>query len=245
MLGARLCRVARSRVGVWLSPNLLSPLQITVVPVRHLAKGKKGKGGKSKGSAEVQEEADTSGGAAKLDEESLKQQLGKPLEQLQREFAGMQTGRAAPSLLDSVLVDVGEAGGGQLPLPSLAKVLAQGPQALQVACYDAAHVPATVAAIERSPLELRAEQQGKLIKVAVPRPTKESREQLAKHARNLAEAARVSVRGVRQRGMKTAKSEATKEEVKRSEKKVEGAAQAAVAAIDAAVKAKEKDIMTV
>ena len=107
-----------------------------------------------------------------------------------------------------------------MSMPTIAKVLAQGPQTLSVACYDAMHVNAAVKAIEQAPLGLRAEQTGKVIKVSVPRATKESREQLAKHAKTLAEGARVSVRGVRQRGMKTAGKEASKEEVKRSEKKV-------------------------
>ena len=67
-----------------------------------------------------------------------------------------------------------------------------------------------------------------VIRVNVPRMTKESREQLAKHAKLLAETARTGVRGVRQRAMKTAKGEGSKEEVKRSEKKVEDATKAAV-----------------
>ena len=99
--------------------------------------------------------------------------------------------------------------------------------------------------IDRSPLELRAEQQGKVVKVSVPRPTKESREQLAKHARSLAETARAAVNGVRQRAMKTAKSEANKEEIRRSEKKVEELTKAAVAQINEAAKAKEKEVLTV
>ena len=83
-----------------------------------------------------------------------------------------------------------------------------------------------------------------MIRVSVPRPTKESREQLAKHARLLAEGARAAVRGVRQRAMKLAKG-GTKEEVRRDEKKVEAAAQAATKAIDEAVKGKESEILTV
>ena len=223
--------------------------KITIVSAtRHLAKGKKKGKGKGGGSADDGAALDSSGesdGGPKLDEAAIKQQMARPLEQLQREFGAMQTGRATPSLLDTVTVDVGEGGGGLVPLPSLAKVLAQGPQALQVSLYDAAHVNATVAAIERSPLQLRAEQQGKVVKVSVPRPTKDSREQLAKHARMLAEAARTAVRGVRQRAMKTAKGEATKEEARRSEKKVEAATQAAVSAIDDVAKVKEKEILTV
>lgn len=233
-----------------LSPRAFGPPALTLIGARHLAKGKgkqKG-GGKAQGSGNsdtVGSAEDSASSGPKLDEALIKDQMGKPLVQLQREFSAMQTGRAAPSLLDNILVDCGEGGGGQMPLPTLAKVLAQGPQSLQVACYDTAHVMATVAAIERSPLEMRAEQVGKLIKVSVPRPTKESREQLAKHAKVLAEAARTAVRGVRQRAMKMAKSEASKEEIKRAEKKVDAATQEAINLIDATVKVKEKEITTV
>ena len=233
---------ARPSLLLLRAPATAAAAPALLFAARHLAKGKK-KGGKKDGASGVADEAEPAV-RKELDEAAMKEQMAKPLEQLRREFSAMQTGRAAPSLLDMVQVDVGEANGGELPLPSLAKVLAQGPQALQVSCYDAAHVNACVAAIERSPLELRAEQQGKVIRVSVPRPTKESREQLAKHARLLAEGARAAVRGVRQRAMKLAKG-GTKEEVRRDEKKVEAAAQAATKAIDEAVKGKESEILTV
>ena len=225
----------------------VSPAPALLIATRHLAKGKKGKG-KDKGkaaAAAVEDDDNDDVVGSKLDEAELKEKMAKPLEQLQREFGAMQTGRAQPSLLDAISVHVGEDAGGSVPLPNVAKVLAQGPQALSVTCYDAAHVNAAVAAIEKAPLDLRAEQQGKVIKVSVPRATKDSREQLAKHAKSLAEAARTAVRGVRQRGMKTAKSESSKEEVRRSEKKVEDATKAVVALIDEAVKVKEKEILTV
>ena len=52
-------------------------------------------------------------------------------------------------------------------------------------------------------------------------------------------------RSVRQKAMKTAKSEGSKELIRESEQKVEALTTAAVAEIDAAVKAKEKEILTV
>jgi len=168
--------------------------------------------------------------------------MSRPREHLDREFASMQTGRASPDLLNTVRVDCG---GESVPLPSLAKVLAQGPQALQVSVYDAANMGAIAKAIDQSPLGLRADQQGKLLKVAVPRPTQESRQLLAKHVKMLAEAAKTAVRGVRQRAMKVAKGETSKEEKKRLEKRVEELTHAAVTEIDAAMKAKEKEVLTV
>ena len=53
------------------------------------------------------------------------------------------------------------------------------------------------------------------------------------------------VRGVRQSAMKRAKKDATKEEIKRSEKQIEDITAKAIAAVDGAMKAKEKEVLTV
>lgn len=236
---------------VTLSPSLLRAKQqpaLALLPVtgsRFLAKKAKAKAkGKAKGKAAAQADDDGEDEAREFDIESVKEQMAKSFTYLQREYAGMQTGRATPSLLDNVQVDPG---GGLVPLPSLAKVLAQGPQSLHVSCYDASHVAATVAAIDKAAaLGLRAEQAGKVIKVTVPRPTQESRQALAKHVKVLAEAAKTAMRGARQRGMKDAKAHSSvKDEVRRAEKEVEEATKAAAAEVDEAAKAKEKEVLTV
>ena len=72
-----------------------------------------------------------------------------------------------------------------------------------------------------------------------------TRQALAKHVKVLAEAAKTAIRAARQKAMKLAKSEATKEQVKRSEKVVEAATKAAVDEVESAMKAKEKDVLTV
>ena len=218
------------------------------VAVRHLAKGakkqkkekadKKGKKAAAAATASDDDEDDGEGGEAKVDIEAVKQQMGRPLDHLHKEYAAMQTGRATPNLLDAVLLD-------GVALPKLAKILAQGPQTLQVACYDAAQVASAAKAIEDAPLGLRAEPQGKVIRVHVPRATQETRQALAKHVKVLAEAAKTAIRGARQKAMKAAKGEATEEQRKRSEKAVEEATQAAIASVDGAMKAKEKDVLTV
>ena len=228
---------------------------LALLPVtgdRFLAKKSKGaQKGKSKAKAKGKAAAqahddgdDDNSGSRDFDIDSVKQQMSKSFAYLQKEYASMQTGRATPSLLDSVQVDPG---GGLVPLPSLAKVLAQGPQSLHVSCYDASHVAATIAAIERAAaLGLRAEQTGKVIKVTVPRPTQESRQALAKHVKVLAEAAKTAMRGARQRAMKDAKGHSdVKDDVRRAEKEVEEATKAAVAQVDEAAKAKEKEVLTV
>jgi len=241
------------RTGLVSTQRLLLPSRTPLLPVttiRHLAKGKKKeKEKKSKGKAASRSDGEEGGGddgsdadASVFDLESLKEQLAKASEQLQKSYTGLQTGRASPALLDGVMVD---AGGGEVPLSSIAKVLAQGPQTLTVSCYESNAIAPAAKAIERLPLGLRAETQGKVLRVAVPRPTQESRQALAKQARTLAETAKGRMRDARQRAMKRAKAEPSKEEVKRAEKAVEDATKAAVAEVDSAMKAKEKEVLTV
>ena len=150
------------------------------VATRHLAKGKGkkgGGGGKGKKAAAADAVDDDAEGAdVKVDGEEVRLQMERPLEHLRKEYAAMATGRATPALLDSI--SVGGAG-----VSSLAKVLVQGPQMLQVACYDAASVPTVSKAIEEAPLNLRVEPQGKVIRVHVPRATQETRQALAKHVK--------------------------------------------------------------
>ena len=250
---ARRCPLAWRPLAAQPVPFIPLPHATCMVVVRTLAKVKdaKGKEAKSKGNASASAADSSEDGAAsgasftEKDLEDLKQQMDRPCEHVQREYASMQTGRAMPNLLDSVQVDLGNGGNGPHPLPTLAKVLAQGPLALQVSVYEAAHVNAVIKAIDNAPLGLRAEQQGKLIKVNVPRPTQESRQALVKHAKVIAEAAKTAVRGVRQGAMKRAKKDATKEEIKRSEKQIEDLTAKAIAAVDSAIKAKEKELLTV
>ena len=225
-----------------------SNLPLPLVATRQLAKKAKGgkdkkKGGKGAASAAADEDLDDS--KPKVDVEALKEGMRNPADYLQKEYASMQIGRATPQLLDHLTVDLG-GNGGQVPLPSIAKVLAQGPHTLTVSCFEAIHVNPTVAAVERdSAMGLHAEMTGKMIKVSVPRPTQDSRAALAKHAKVLAEAAKTAVRSMRQKAMKDAKGERSKDEVKRSEKLVEEATKAAIDRIDAMAKAKEKDVLTV
>ena len=223
-----------------------------VVAVRGLAKGGKGgkasKGGKSgksdKGSegGKAQDDADDLGTENPVDVEALKEQMQRPLEHMLREFSSIQTGRAGPSLLEAIKADVGA---GAQPIKALAKVLAAGPQVLQVSPFDNSHVSALAKAIESTGNGLRAEIQGKMLKVHVPRMTQETRQAMAKHVRVLGEAAKTAVRGVRQKAMKKAKSASSKEETKRIEKEVEEVTKEASQAVDKAMTAKEKDVLTV
>ena len=93
--------------------------------------------------------------------DALAKKLARPLDGLLREYASLQVGRATPGMLDALQVALPNGGGATVPLPTVAKVLAQSAQALSVNVFDAAAVPAVMKAIEASELGLAPEAAGK------------------------------------------------------------------------------------
>ncbi|EOD24365.1 hypothetical protein EMIHUDRAFT_254150 [Emiliania huxleyi CCMP1516] len=231
------------RVALPQSP-LVSPLRERGrLLTRGLAKKAKDKGkGKAKTAAAVDPEPDGDGSASGIDLERLEAQLERSVGILQREFLGLQAGRATPAMLESLQLTLATGGA---PLSSVAKVLAPTPRTLQVSVFDAANVAAVVKGIEASELGLAPEVVGKAVKVALPRPTQEAREALRKEVKRAAEEARQALRGTRQKAMKKAKALPSKDEVKRAEKDVERLVERFMAKVETELGKKEEDLMTI
>ncbi|MEP6913183.1 MAG: ribosome recycling factor [bacterium] len=116
------------------------------------------------------------------------------MEDFRRKLATVRTGRAAVSLLDSVMVDYY---GTPTPLSQMASVHAPEPQMLTVQPWDQTQVPAIEKAIRASDLGLNPSNDGKLVRIPIPTLTEERRKQLAKQVHEIAEDHRTAVRNVR------------------------------------------------
>ena len=116
------------------------------------------------------------------------------IEDFRRKLATVRTGRAAVSLLDSVMVDYY---GTSTPLIQLASVHAPEPQMLTVQPWDQTQVPAVEKAIRASDLGLNPSNDGKLVRIPIPPLTEERRKQLAKQVHEIAEDHRTAVRNIR------------------------------------------------
>ena len=232
------------RTAPQISPALVLSGRIATSPLLGPTRGlaKKKKKGKGKAAADDDDD-DAANEVPEVDMDALAKKLARPLDGLLREYASLQVGRATPGMLDALQVALPNGGGATVPLPTVAKVLAQSAQALSVNVFDAAAVPAVMKAIEASELGLAPEAAGKTVRVAVPRATEEARAAMAKQVRAAAEKCKNNLRGVRQPAMKQAKGHASKDVAKRQEKAVQDAHDAAVKKVDAARDAKEKEIM--
>ncbi len=116
------------------------------------------------------------------------------VEDLRRKLATVRTGRAAVSLLDSIVV---EYYGTPTPLSQMASVHAPEPQMLTVQPWDQTQIGAIEKAILASDLGITPNNDGKVIRLAFPQLTEDRRKELIKVAHVRAEEGRVAVRGVR------------------------------------------------
>jgi ribosome recycling factor len=169
------------------------------------------------------------------------------VEDLRRKLATVRTGRAAVSLLDSVMVDYY---GTPTPLNQMASVHAPEPNMLTVQAWDATQLKAVEAAIRASDLGLNPSNDGKIVRVPVPPLTEERRKQLAKQVHEIAEEHRTAVRIVRRdandRLKKMLKDKQISEDAERDGlEEVQKLTNTYIAKVDELAKNKEQEILSV
>lgn len=177
----------------------------------------------------------------------IEEAMQSAVEATKRAFNTIRTGRANSSLLDKVMVDYY---GSPTPLKSLANISTPDASTLMIQPFD----PSSIAAIERSismsDIGLVPNNDGKLIRLNIPPLTSERRQEFVKVANKYAEEGRVSVRNVRRDGVDLFRkqekdSEISEDESRDMQEKVQALTDKYVTQIDAALKAKEEDIMKV
>ena len=169
------------------------------------------------------------------------------LDSIRREFSTIRTGRANPSILDRVEVEVY---GAKMPLRSVANVGVPEPRLLSVTPFDPGSIKAIERAISNSDLGLNPQNDGKIIRLAIPELTEERRRQLIKLARGMAEEGRVAVRNVRRDEMRDLKElrdvgEISQDDERRAEAELQKLTDAYVERIDAALTDKEAELLEV
>jgi ribosome recycling factor len=116
------------------------------------------------------------------------------LDHLQHEFAGVRTGRASVTILDSVHV---EAYGAKVPLNQVAGLSIPEPTLIVAQPFDPSQIGAVEKAIRASGLGLNPSNDGKVVRIPLPSLTEERRRELSRLVHKLSEDGRNSVRQVR------------------------------------------------
>lgn len=173
--------------------------------------------------------------------------MGKALEALSHNFNKIRTGRAHPSLLDSIRL---EYYGAETPLNQLANINIEDARTLSVVAFDKGITPDIERAILKSDLGLNPATAGDVIRIPMPVLTEETRKGYIKQARGEAESARVSVRNARRDGLGMLKEllkekEISEDEERRGQDAIQKLTDDYVAKVEAALGVKETDLMAI
>ncbi len=125
---------------------------------------------------------------------ALEQNMERSIQGLSKEFTTVRAGRANPGLLDKIVVDYY---GVATPLNQLSNISAPEPRLLVVQPWDKSVLGDVEKAILKSDLGLTPNNDGNIIRIAIPQLTEERRKDLVKLVKKMAEEARVSVRNLR------------------------------------------------
>ncbi len=184
---------------------------------------------------------------AEPDIDDIDRRMNGAIDVLRKEFAGLRTGRASPSLLEPVTV---EAYGTQMPMNQLATVNAPEPRLLTVQVWDKSMLKAVENAIRTAGLGLNPMSEGQLVRVPIPELNEERRQELSRVAGKYAEQAKVAVRNVRRDGMDRFKRMEKDSEISQDDQhfwavEIQEMTDRYVKTIDEIVAAKQHDIMQV
>lgn len=171
----------------------------------------------------------------------------KTLDSLQGAFNKIRTGRAHPSILDTVRVDYY---GSEVPLSQVANINVEDNRTLMVIPWEKNMVPAVEKAIMKSDLGLNHNTAGSNIRVPMPALTEETRKGYIKQARAEAEHGKVAVRNIRRDANTQLKAllkdkEISEDEERRAQDEVQKLTDKYIAEVDKTLAAKEEDLMQI
>lgn len=173
--------------------------------------------------------------------------MEKSLESLHFSFNKIRTGRAHPSILDSVMVNYY---GQETPLKQVASINVEDNRTLAVSPWEKNLVPTIEKAIMSSDLGLNPATSGDLIRVPMPMLTEETRKEMVKQAKADAEHGRVSIRNARRDANSMIKDllkekEITEDDERKGEDDIQKLTDRYIAEVEKALKSKEEDLMAV
>lgn len=181
-----------------------------------------------------------------LDTDDLQRRMDGAMTNLKTEFASLRTGRASGSMLEPVMVD---AYGSMTPINQVGTVNVPEPRMVTINVWDKGLVGKVEKAIRESGLGINPQLNGTIIMLPIPELNEERRKELTKVAAKYAESARVAVRNLRRDGMdqiKKAKADGLSEDDQKFwETEVQELTDKAIKGIDAALEAKQEEIMQV
>lgn len=173
--------------------------------------------------------------------------MEKSVSALKSQLAKIRTGRAHPSLLDSIVVNYY---GADTPLKQLANIIAEDSRTLALSVFDKSAIQAVEKAIMSSDLGLNPMSAGGAIRIPLPPLTEERRKDLIKVARSEAENGRVAVRNIRRDANSDIKDllkdkDISEDQARAGEENIQSLTNDFIKQVDELLIVKEKELMEI
>ena len=173
--------------------------------------------------------------------------MEKSVDYMIHEFSAVRTGKASPTLVENIDV---QAYGSAMKLKQLALITTPEPRLLVVQPFDAGTVRDIEKALKESKIGITPAVDGKIIRLPIPELSEDRRKDLVRSLRQMAEEARVRVRGNRRTAMDEAKKiekagELTQDQLRDLEGDIQKLTDRFVKSIDDHIERKEAEVMKV
>lgn len=183
-----------------------------------------------------------------FDTNIYKVKMTEGVEHFKNELKKVRTGRAHPSMLEGVFVEVY---GSKMPLNQVSNMTAPEAGMILITPFDPANISAISTAIRNDQsLGFNPSDDGRVVRVPVPPLTEERRKQIVKQTSEKVEDAKIVLRNIRQDSLKAAKKlkdekSITEDDLKDVEKEIDLEVKNLNSEIDNIFKEKEKEILKI
>ena len=173
--------------------------------------------------------------------------MEKSIRDLSRAMSTIRTGRASIALLDPIKVDYY---GTPTPLSQMATLATPDSTTLTIQPWDLTQLGPIEKAIQLSDLGINPANDGRVIRLTIPPLTQERRRELVKRLHDVVEQHRVAVRNIRRDANEALKQlekgkSISEDESKRGHELTQKSTDAAIARINEAGTAKEREILEI
>ena len=182
-----------------------------------------------------------------VDFTEFSRKMDRTLEHLGEDFDAVRAGRANAKVLDRISV---EYYGSETPLNGVATISSPDARTLVITPWDTKLLKEIQKAIQMSDLGINPQNDGRVIRLIFPQLTEERRKDLSKQVKKYAEDAKVAMRNIRRDGMDYVKklkknNEITEDDQKKAEKDLQDMLDKYIKKVDAALSAKDKELMSI
>jgi len=179
--------------------------------------------------------------------DQTKSKMVATVEHFKTELKNLRTNRANPGMVEGVVIEVY---GAQMRIKELANITTPEARQIMISPFDPQTGAAIAKGIEKANLNLQPVLEGQVIRINVPPMDQAMRQQIVKQGKEKAEASKITIRGIRQKGneqirRQKADGEVTEDIMKKTEKTIQEYTDQFCKQIDELFTAKEKEIMAV